>query len=286
MNRCLFLLAWLLLWVTTTASTAAAQEEEPQPEDPVIAACLSSFDRSQALRREKNLLEAKKELVACSQQSCPGVVTVKCQQWLEEVKESIPTVVITAKDGNKDIFDVQVSIDDVARMESLDGTALELDIGPRKIRVVRGKETQERTVLISEGAKNRMITFDFTPAKPPPVPLPMPVPGETVEPSGPGFSMHPLSWVGFGLGLVGIIVGSITGGLAYERVGDLDQTCPGGVCPQRVAPEFGPAEALNHASTISFSVAGAGIVLGVIGLFLDEDDESCEVTSLGFSTTF
>jgi hypothetical protein len=285
--------AWLTILVVVflRMDTAAAQADpppEPDPVDPVVAACLSSFDKSQALRREKRLLEAKKELVACSQQSCPGVVTVKCQQWLEEVKAGVPSIVVSAKDGGKDIFDVKVFIDDSMKLESLDGTALELDIGPRKIRAVRGKETKERTVLVSEGAKNRMVEFDFTPPKPPPppVPVPLPAPVEPIAPPGSGFSMHPLSWLGFSLGLVGIVVGSITGGFAFDRVGELDSKCTSGVCDAHLKDEFAPSEALNHASTVSFAVGGAGIVLGVVGLFIDDEDESCQITGIGFSKKF
>ncbi len=286
------LMAWLAVLFLGPGQALAQNvaPAQPEPEDPVVVSCLASFDASQALRRENRLLGAKRELVACSQQSCPAVITVKCQQWLEEVKASIPSVVVTAVDGGKDIFDVTVFIDDSNMLEALDGTALELDIGVRKIRAVREDQTRERTVLISKGAKNRIIEFDFTPPKPPAsparwVPLPGPAPFDNV--SGPGFSLPLLSWLGFGFGLVGVIVGSITGGLAFDRVAELDSQCTGGVCDAHLEGQFAPVAALNHASTVSFALGGAGIALGVVGLLVGEDDDdSCQVTSIGISTSF
>jgi hypothetical protein len=271
------------------------EKEKPVAEDPVVNACLASFDASQALRRNKKLLDARKELLACSQESCPAVVTVKCQQWLEEVKVSIPSVVISASDDGRDVFDVEVFIDGERRLTSLDGTALELDIGPRKFRAVRQGVVKERTVLIAEGVKNRMVSFDFSPPKPPPPP-PVPAPTEPVEPGGPGFSLHWLSWTGFSVGLAGVVAGAITGGLAFEAVDDLEAKCPGSRCgewlndpdlaEEQGAPSLGATAALNHASTVSFAVGGLGVALGIIGLFIDDDDESCQITSNGFSVRF
>lgn len=266
------------------------EPEAPEPEDPVVAACLSAFDRSQKLRGQKRLIDAKQALVACSQQTCPGVVTVKCQQWLEEVKRSIPTIVITAKDAGKDVFDVRVMIDGQEALSALDGTALEVDVGPRNIVAIRGAERRELTVLIVEGAKNRLVEFEFAPVpKPPPPPPPVPPSsGSPPEPaSPPGYTLPVLSWIGFSVGAAGIIAGSITGGLSFERVAELEAKCPAAECPAYLTEEsFGPATALTHASTISFAVGGAGIVLGIVGLLIDEPEESCQITSNGFSLSF
>lgn len=276
----------LVVAVVMVAFPASAQDDgEPVApvDDPVVKACLDSFDSSQKLRSERKLLDAKRELVACSQQSCPGVVVVKCQQWLEEVRESIPTVVIAARDNKKDIFDVKVWVDDGLVYESLTGTALELDPGPRKIAAVRGEVRRERTVLIREGQKNRSIELDFSPPKPPPTPptpRPLPEPIEPIEPSGPGFSLPILSWVGFGIGLVGVIVGSITGGVAISEGDKLQAACQNLRCTESFE-EFGPGETIAHVSTVSFAVAGAGIALGVVGLIVGEDDDSCPVSTFG-----
>lgn len=279
----------LVAVVATVALPAQAQQEGEPPtpvEDPVVKACLDSFDSSQKLKSARKLLDAKRELVACSQESCPSVVVVKCQQWLEEVRESIPTVVIAARDGGRDIFDVKVWVDDALVYESLTGTALELDPGPRKITAVRGDVRRERTVLIREGHKNRLIELDFSPPKPPPPPpRPLPPVPEPTEPSGPGFSLPILSWVGFGIGIVGVIVGSITGGVAMSEGEKLQAACQNGRCTESF-PEFGSGEAIAHVSTVSFAVAGTGIALGVVGLIIGEEDESSPSASFGIVGRF
>ncbi len=258
-------------------------EEPPVAEDPVVSACLASFDASQLLRRERKLLAAKAELLSCSQERCPTVVVVKCQEWLEEVKESLPTVVIAARDGTKDVFDVKVLVDGLLAHRSLTGTALELDPGPRRIVAERGGRHIERTVLVREGHKNRPIEFDFTPA---PRPLP-PAPPVPVKPPDDGFSLPVLSWVGFGVGLAGIIVGSITGGIAISEGEALEAECPNGRCPESFSGQFGPGETIAHVSTVSFAVAGAGVVLGVVGLFMaDGEEERPKTTAWGLMGRF
>lgn len=142
--------------------------------------CVAASESAQKLRTQKKLRAARKELITCAQESCPGVVKKDCVAWLAEIEEALPTVVINAKDASgNDLTDVRVSIDGEPFVSKLDGTATPIDPGPHTIRYeVDGSEPVETKVLIREGERNRTLTVTIgsKPAPPPPPPAPTPAP--------------------------------------------------------------------------------------------------------------
>jgi hypothetical protein len=270
-----------------SSQPSAAPSSQPSGEgDSHAQACLASFKAAQHLRKLKpspKLLAARDELVACSLATCPEAIVVRCQQWLEEVNAAIPTLVITARSKGADVADVEVSVDGVVRLDSLSGAPIELDPGLRKIVARRGHIERKRTVLMVQGRKHRAIEFDFTP-RPKPKPQPVPVP-----PPPPGFTMPLLGWIGFGMGIAGVVVGSITGGIALSKGNELVDQCEGGQCNPSNKDDYDAGLAVAHISTVTFAIGGAGIALGVIGLLVsgdDEEDDQPRVPPVGLGGTF
>jgi hypothetical protein len=94
-------------------------------------------------------------------------------------------------------------------------------------------------------------------------------PGEDDSPSTGGLTLagiSPLFWVGVGVTVAGLGVGITTGALAMSKSSDLEGVCPDYGCPASRKSEIDSMTALAHTSTVSFVVAGAGAVLGVVGL--------------------
>lgn len=105
------------------------------------------------------------------------------------------------------------------------------------------------------------------PVAPPPTPVPEPVrppPDRGEESSG----VSPLVWVGFSVAGVGLVLGSITGGISFAEAQDLQDTCDNNVCPSSRQDDVDTMLALAHVSTVSFVLTGVGVTLGVIGLFV------------------
>jgi hypothetical protein len=79
--------------------------------------------------------------------------------------------------------------------------------------------------------------------------------------------LSPLVFVGFGFAAAGAIAGGITGGLSLSKASEVHDACP---VPEQCGADqqetFDSATTLAHVSTISFAVAGAGAVVGIIGL--------------------
>ncbi len=83
-----------------------------------------------------------------------------------------------------------------------------------------------------------------------------------------------LIYGGFGLGAVGIAVGSVTGIMSISQVSDIKKGCPNDVCLQSSASDIDSAKALGTISTIAFVAGGVGIGAGVIGLVLQSKQSS------------
>lgn len=235
------------LTVLLMATPSAAQEV---PAD----ACLASYRSSQSERSDGNLLQAREQLLRCAQASCPEVVARKCSVWLDEVNAAMPSVVVVARDrdGN-DTTDVSVVIDGEVVRERLDGREIELDPGEHEFEFRHpGASPMTRTVVAVEGRQKQPLEVSFRALA-------------SDEPT----SVSPLVWAGLGVALVGVVVGSVTGGLSLSKSSELQQQCPTKVgCDPALQSARDDGETLAHVSTVSFAVGGAGIALAVVGLLV------------------
>jgi len=82
-------------------------------------------------------------------------------------------------------------------------------------------------------------------------------------------TLSPLVYVGIGVGGVGLIVGAVTGSVSLAKASEVkDQCFEERLCPRLVEATRDDAIAMAHVSTASFVVAGAGAVLGIVGLIV------------------
>lgn len=133
---------------------SAFADEEPSKER-----CLDAYARSQPLRRDGKLTEAREELLLCARDPCPKQLQPDCVGWLDEVDRALPSVIFSATDGaGSDLSDVSVSVDGKPLASRLDGRALAIDPGNHVFRFQRrGQAPVERSILIQEGEKRRRI---------------------------------------------------------------------------------------------------------------------------------
>jgi hypothetical protein len=92
-----------------------------------------------------------------------------------------------------------------------------------------------------------------------------------------------LIYGGFGLGAVGIGVGSVTGLLSFSQVSDVKKDCPNDVCPASRQGDLDSAKSLGTISTIAFIAGGVGVGAGIIGLVLNSKESSTEGAPPGAS---
>jgi hypothetical protein len=141
-------------------------------------ACVSAYQDAQSFRKDGELRASKEQLVRCASEACPSVLSRDCAQWLREVEQALPTVVLSARgpDGNEAV-EVRVTLDGAPLVDRLDGRAVAVDPGVHTLRFeVAGAEPIEERLVIREGEKLRRISVTFPLAgAPPSPPLALPV---------------------------------------------------------------------------------------------------------------
>ena len=125
--------------------------------------CVAASEKAQQLKNAGKLTEAKEQLAVCSRNECPKIIQTDCTQWMRDVLDAIPTVVLAAKDKKgRDIVDVKVSIDGKVVGESLDGKPIAVDPGVHTFRFeTKGAPAYEEQMLVRQAEKNRLVTASF-----------------------------------------------------------------------------------------------------------------------------
>jgi hypothetical protein len=88
------------------------------------------------------------------------------------------------------------------------------------------------------------------------------------QPAGRSGASKVLLFGGFGLAGAGAIAGTITGLLSISKTNSIKSSgqCNGNVCGTGIDSDYNSAKTMATISTVSFIVAGAGAVAGVVGL--------------------
>ena len=202
-------IAWTCVFVTLPIARAAESSRDPKQ------SCLDASERGQNERDEGTYRAARESFMACARPSCPRVVLDSCTQWLRELDESAPTLVLGAKDehGN-DLTDVHALFDGTRFADVLDGKPLVADTGEHVLRFERdGSQAVEQRLVVRAGERARVVTVTMVSIAPPPPPppphvdtVPQPEPPPQPEKPEPIDLFHsPRFWTAGGLG-VGAVV--------------------------------------------------------------------------------
>ncbi|HET7540362.1 MAG TPA: hypothetical protein VFK05_10845 [Polyangiaceae bacterium] len=245
--------------------------------------CVDSYTRAQDLRRSKKLLGAREALLVCADDACPKLVRVDCVNALSELNALLPSIVFEAKDGaGKDLSEVKVTSDGQPLVDRLDGSALELDPGPHSFTFETSSGTTRLDLVIREGERGRRerVTIGAAPTPVPAVPAAAASPKS--EPPAPEQSrgigpQRTAALVSGGVGVAGVIVGSVFGVLAINRKNDAEKSCPD-VCPdQPSVDKWNSAQQAGNVSTVAFIVGGVGLAAGAVLWFTAKPETSASV---------
>jgi len=263
----------LLVFQGVATQAAAAPESDR-------ATCIAAAERGQKLRKDGRLPEAQKDFLACARSECPAFVRGDCAQWLSDVVAVMPSIVVAARMGGKDLFDVRVIIDGAVVLERLDGKGIPMSTGEHVLRFEYATEPPVETkVLMREGDKGRAIDVTFsgsgkpatiggpTIAPPPPTPNPPPTTGK-------GHSVVP--WIVAGVGAATAVTGAVlfvvgNGNFPAECNKDTG-TCARGIDEAETADRVDRASSSHGESNLGLGLLiGGGVVAigGVVWHFLE-----------------
>jgi hypothetical protein len=187
------------------------------------AACFDAASQGQVLRDQHKLVEARDKLRLCAQPSCPKSMQSDCAAWLDTTEKAIPTVVLSARDGEqRDVLDVTVTLDGQPLATKLDGQAIAVNPGPHTFRFERADGTAAtEQVLLKEGEQARSVAVVLAAAAAAPSPA--------TPSSG---SMRTVGWIVGGAGVAAVVAGLV---LVVAGSGDRGDCRSDGGCPTQTA---------------------------------------------------
>ncbi len=233
-----------------------------------VEACVDAAEKSQQLRDDGQLLEAKEKLVTCSAAGCPGAVAKQCARWLQEVEQSLPSIVVRVRDqAGKDVVDATISIDGTVRAAHADGRPIALNPGAHTIVVRRdGAADAEEKLVVVAGEKNRVIPIESKPAavgpKTPPDQPPVEPPKDGG--SGGGFKFPWISGVFFGIGVAGFVGTAILVPMASGEAKDLRATCS----PNCAQSDVDAVQTKITAANVLLFVGIGGVAAGLTAMII------------------
>ncbi len=286
----------------TCARTARATEgpAEPSAEDKESARVV--FGLALGLREQGKLHEAlEKFLLANSLYSTPitalelGKTHFALGQWVaaSAAFESVAKIPVRSSESEKSasaraeaeknatelrprIPELTVNVVGLAKYEavviSIDGvvvpkagtTTVQLvDPGKHVVALrLAGSKSPTAEVTLVEGDR-KQVTLVVPAAESVPI-LDVPRPRSNTP------KTSPLVYVGFGIGVTGVLVGAVTGTVALTKASSVKGQCVGSACPPEVADDLDLSRKMGNVSTVSFVVGGLGAVIGVVGLLASD----------------
>ena len=197
----------------------------------------------------------------------------EAEQLAEAIVARIPTLklIVTGLPPNAI---PKLTIDELEVSSATIGVPRKIDPGTHSIEVGAGTASKKDSVELKEG-EAKELTLAFTPedlsgAGPIQTNEAPPPPEEHPAEGPPPSKRSPLTYVGFGLAGVGIVVGSITGLMSMSKTSTAKQSCVNNQCPRSVHSDLDSAHSLATISTISFIAAGVGAGVGLIGLLVSK----------------
>ncbi len=151
------LLAALL---ATIFSSAGARARDPDETD----VCVAASEQGQQLRDDGKYASAREAFARCARETCPSLVKHDCLQWLVDLDQRSPTIVLSARgETGDDLVAVHVFLDGAPIAEKLDGEPLRVDPGAHSVRYeAQGSAPVVAHVVIRAGEKNRILAVQFT----------------------------------------------------------------------------------------------------------------------------
>jgi hypothetical protein len=242
--------------IITAVSTMALQAFAGQARaaEPTKAECATASNASLKLADEHKLRAMRAQLLICTATSCKGKIRDVCLERMSEVNHSIPSMVFKIRDGKgNDLSAVKVTMDGEVLAVRLDGTAIDVEPGDHKfVFETAGQAPVERSLLVQEAEKNRLVEVTFGPAETQ-APAEAPAPVATAGPTA----------------------AAATGPATAPAVTSAPDTATTAIAPEPLAPPAQPMQTDSQQSssigvqrTAALIVGGVGVVgIGIGSIF-------------------
>lgn len=212
--------------VAAAPTAKPAGEGASSPPPPSRADCVAAHRSAQELRQGDMFIEAQQKLLVCSSVTCPGAVIADCGNWITDLEQRTPSMVVEVKVDGHPAEDVKVLVD---REPVSDWThAIKVNPGRHLIRAeVPRFEPYEEAIVFPEGQRMRLVSVEFkspiAPAAPTAAVLaPEPAARDEGAASRPvPTAVYPL----LGIGVAGLAGFGILASIGRAKQTDLENSC-------------------------------------------------------------
>jgi hypothetical protein len=261
--------------------------------EPTKDECIDANETAQTLAHGKKLVAAKQRLLVCMSPGCPKPVRDDCGQRLTDVEAMTPTLVLEVKDdAEHDLSAVRVTMDAQPFVSKLDGTAIPLDPGEHQfVFEADGLKSEQRTLVVREGDKNRHERVVLVGAARAPGATPLPQVPEGAAPQAPsdGRTQRIAGLALGGAGVVGVVVGSIFGLMSKATYDGTSNHCGAHIglplepnkCDQQGYSDGQTAHNQATVSTVAFIVGPALLAGGAYLYFTAPKAEVAVAPTVG-----
>lgn len=244
-----------------------AERRAPATASPEETRCFAPYETVQELRTRGSLREALAAAGSCSDDVCPKEIASACRGWVVELREEVPSLLVSVRDSGGRDLPATVRIDGRDVAPERPGAPIQENPGPHRVEAfLEGGERVVEDVVLLAGEQRRPVAFVWNPAP-------------TVEDRPFGFS-SPGFWVGTGVFVAGSVVAAI--GTA-ERLG-LE-----GCRPNCSDADLARASNWLTAADVGFVAASVGAGSALLFLFLDRPATTpvrAGVSDSGFFATY
>lgn len=235
---------------------------------PTKQECIAANEAVQYLREAHKLREAREKLLLCVSEACPGPIRDDCTQRLDEVDKATPSVAFVVKDvAGNDAIGVAITMDGQPVAGSA-GTAIQVDPGEHTFGFEAQGSKEEKKLVIVEGVKGRREVVRLGGAAAPEPATSASAsspPKEKASPGQQGGGPPMLSWVAFGIGGAGLILGISAGLVAGGVHSTLQTQCgSGSTCPQSESGDLDSFHTWRTISTVGYVVGALGAAGGAV----------------------
>lgn len=182
-----------------------------------------------------------------------------------ELKPRIPTVRLRVEGAA-----TRIVVDGIEVPLSIAGEPIAMNPGKRTI-VAAGDagEARAEVDLAEREAKEVALVLGHD-VEPPPRPAPVvkATPADEQQHGARTPVATGLVYGGFGVGILGLGAGAITGAMTLSRANGVEPQCANDICAPTARGDLDRARTLGTISTVAFIVGGVGIAAGVVGLLL------------------
>jgi hypothetical protein len=249
---------------TSAACASLLLAASVQAADATPPSCMTAYENAQLYRQSGKLIEAHDAALICSRPSCPDVGRKDCEAWAAEIEREIPSVVVVVQDQYYvDERGARVVVDGVQRPGGASGRAFELNPGEHVFRVERpGFEPIERSIVVVQGERDRILRFSLRPLTPPAPPPPPPQPTQVPESTPPAArtTYVPALLVG-GAAVAAFGVSAWLGVTGRSDLSNLRDTCAPACLPDDV-------DSVKRKLYASDIVLGVGLIGAAVSTYL------------------